>query len=102
MFCIRAVAAVRRYDFVAREREVAELRKLEVKDLVEAHAQFLAPESRHRARLAVHIAGKAQLADLIAAPPPGTLPLHLCLSSGMVSGEKCMAGNMDHRMLCLS
>lgn len=53
-----------RYDFLAREEEVAELRELTLDDVKQTYQTFLKPTSKEACRLAVHVVGKAHAQEL--------------------------------------
>lgn len=61
----------RRYNFAAREEEVALLRALTLPQLLAAWRAALSPASATRRKLAVHVAGRGHQGDLEAAPANG-------------------------------
>ena len=62
---------VRRYDFLAREQEVACLRELTLGELQRAYAEFFAPGSPQRRKLAIHVVGKSHAGELSHGAPTG-------------------------------
>ena len=64
-------ACARRYDFLAREQEVACLRELTPEELQQAYAEYFAPASPQRRKLAIHVVGKSHAGELAAAVPAG-------------------------------
>ena len=61
----------RRYRFQAREEEVEVLERLKKEQLLQCVRKHLLPGSAVRARLAVHVVGRTQAADLAAVVPDG-------------------------------
>ena len=60
-----------RYRFQAREEEVEVLERLKKEQLLQCFRKHLLPGSAVRARLAVHVVGRSQAADLAAAVSDG-------------------------------
>ena len=68
--CKRCTNACR-YEFLAREQEVAALQELTLDKLHGAFAELFLPGSPQRRKLAVHVIGKSHAAELTAAVPEG-------------------------------
>ena len=66
---------MRRYEFLAREQEVAALRELTLQELQGAFAEHFLPGSARRRKLAVHVVGKSHAAESSAAVPEGVEPV---------------------------
>ena len=60
-----------RYDFDEREQEVAELKKLSKQSVLTYFQRFVAPSSRVRRRLAVHVVGRTHQAEIASPAPSG-------------------------------
>ena len=64
-----------RYEFLAREQEVAALQDLALEELRAAFAEIFLPGSPQRRKLTVHVVGKSHAAELTAAVPEGVEPV---------------------------
>ena len=73
--CVTAAFVCGRYDFLAREEEVAALEEVSLEELVEVYKAFLVPGGPQRRKLAVHVVGKPFAQELTAATPDGCLML---------------------------
>lgn len=62
-----------RYDFLAREQEVAVLKQLTLEELLNVYKAYLMPLGPERKKLAVHVFGKPFVQELTAAVPDGCL-----------------------------
>ena len=60
-----------RYVFHEREQEVAELKKLSKQAVVAYFQRFVAPSSRVRRRLALHVVGRSRQAEIATPAPNG-------------------------------
>ena len=60
-----------RYVFNEREQEVAELQKLSKQAVLGYFQRFVAPSSRVRRRLAVHVVGRSHQAEIATPAPKG-------------------------------
>ena len=60
-----------RYEFQAREQEVAELENLALSDLKATFKAHFLPGSPERRKLAIHVVGKSHAPELRAAAPDG-------------------------------
>ena len=68
MICPQYWILLRRYEFQARQQEVAELRSLSQAAVLDFFRQHFSAGARGRRKLVVHVVGKSQSADLAAAP----------------------------------
>lgn len=64
-----------RYDFLAREEEVAALEEVTLEELLEVYKALLVPGGAHMRKLAVHVVGKPVAQELTGAVPDGCLVL---------------------------